>query len=114
MPEVVGGEGEVIAFHDGRPVVAKLDELELVIVGDEAEAVLAKILEHLLGLGEVSEAVAGRLNFDYAALGTLVGRGFCLTLLRYGKEATVRQACSARAGMCDEDDARFKAFADGV
>ena len=35
----VGGAGEIVTLHHGGLAVAKLDELKLVVVGDEAEAV---------------------------------------------------------------------------
>jgi hypothetical protein len=47
-PEVVGGAGEVIALHDGGTALAKLDELELVVVGNEAETVFTQIAADLL------------------------------------------------------------------
>ena len=48
VPEVVGGVGEVIALHDGGTALAKLDELELVVVGNEAETVFTQIAADLL------------------------------------------------------------------
>ena len=61
VPEVVGGAGEIVTFHHGRSAVAEFDELELVIVGDEAETVFPQVAADLLGLGERGETLAGRL-----------------------------------------------------
>ncbi len=73
LPEVVGGEGKVIAFHDGRLTVAEFDELELVVVGDEAKAIFTQIAADLLRLGERVEGLAWRFDFDGSAFGSLVG-----------------------------------------
>jgi hypothetical protein len=48
VPEVVGGAGEIVALHDGGTALAKLDELELVVVGNEAETVFTQIAADLL------------------------------------------------------------------
>ncbi len=65
--------------------MAELDELELVIVGDEAETVFAQIAADLLGLGERGEAFARRFDFNRTAFGSLVRQWRGLPAIATGK-----------------------------
>jgi hypothetical protein len=94
IPEVVDFEREVVALHDERLAIAKLDELELVVVRNEAETVFVQVTPNLLGLRECGEAFARRFDFDGAALGKLTWERRVLAFLRNRKEAAIGKTCS--------------------
>ena len=113
-PEVVGSAGEIVTFHHGRGAVAEFDELELVIIGDEAEAVFAQVAANLPGLGERGEAFAGRLDFNRATFGALVRKRLSLATIGNWEKTAIRQTRAAATGMSDKDDAWLESFAHGV
>jgi hypothetical protein len=94
--------------------VEEREELELVVVCDEAEVVGFEIAADLGGLGKGGEAVAGWLDFNGAAFGELAGEGLGLGGAGDGKQAAVGEACAVSAGMGLEVDAGLEGFANGV
>src|SRR5665213_763289 len=113
-PESGGGGGEVVGLQHAGLVVDELEELELVVVGDEAEAVALEIRAHLRGGGEGGKAFAGSLYFNGSTFGELVGKGFGLAAVGDGIEASVGKAGVAGAGMLDEEDTGLELFSDSV
>ncbi len=114
IPEGVGGGGEVVAFEDGRLAVRERKELELVVVGDEAEPVGGEIPAHLGRLREGGEAGAGGFDFDGTALWKLAGKRLSLRAAGEREEAAIDEACAVGAGVGLEMNARLEAFADYV
>jgi len=94
--------------------VAKLNELELVVIGDEAEAVFMQIAADLLGLGEGGEAFARRFYLNGPAFGPLVGQRLGLAAIVNRKQTAIGKACAAAAGMSHKDHAWLQSFANPI
>jgi hypothetical protein len=75
--------------------VTEFDKLELVIVRDEAEAVLGEIAADLRGRREMSETFARPLDFDRSTLRALIRYRRDLTFLGDWKETAVGETRSS-------------------
>jgi hypothetical protein len=114
VPEGFGCGGEVVALKDVGLAVAKLEQLELVIVGDEAEAVGHKVAANLGGVREGTEVGTRRLDLDCAALRRLAGERLALGAAGEWEEAAIGKPGTVGTGMGLEVNTRLEALADGV